>query len=112
MSEEFSSRVAESTRLILVKDGFGGDERSIGVRMNTGRTQGILEWFRPPERNTLRPLGSCIDCVTLGPNLAWAYARVSEPPFQRVHFPFYSTRGALTLCGAPTGGPSQQEPVL
>jgi hypothetical protein len=25
MSEEFSSRVAESTRLILVKDGFGGD---------------------------------------------------------------------------------------
>jgi hypothetical protein len=23
--EEFSSRVAESTRLILVKDGFGGD---------------------------------------------------------------------------------------
>jgi hypothetical protein len=25
MSEEFSSRVAESTRLVLVKDGFGGD---------------------------------------------------------------------------------------
>jgi hypothetical protein len=25
LSEEFSSRVAESTRLILVKDGFGGD---------------------------------------------------------------------------------------
>jgi hypothetical protein len=25
MSEELSSRVAESTRLILVKDGFGGD---------------------------------------------------------------------------------------
>jgi hypothetical protein len=25
MSEEISSRVAESTRLILVKDGFGGD---------------------------------------------------------------------------------------
>jgi hypothetical protein len=25
VSEEFSSRVAESTRLILVKDGFGGD---------------------------------------------------------------------------------------
>jgi hypothetical protein len=25
MSEGFSSRVAESTRLILVKDGFGGD---------------------------------------------------------------------------------------
>jgi hypothetical protein len=25
VSEEISSRVAESTRLILVKDGFGGD---------------------------------------------------------------------------------------
>jgi hypothetical protein len=25
VSEEFFSRVAESTRLILVKDGFGGD---------------------------------------------------------------------------------------
>jgi hypothetical protein len=25
LSEEISSRVAESTRLILVKDGFGGD---------------------------------------------------------------------------------------
>jgi hypothetical protein len=25
LSEEFSNRVAESTRLILVKDGFGGD---------------------------------------------------------------------------------------
>jgi hypothetical protein len=26
----------------------------------------ILEWFGPLERNTLRPLGCCIDCRSLG----------------------------------------------
>jgi hypothetical protein len=30
----------------------------------------------------------------------------------RVHSPFYSLRGVLTLCGAPIGGPGQQESVL
>jgi hypothetical protein len=30
LSEEFPSRVAESTRLILVKDGFGGDLGALG----------------------------------------------------------------------------------
>jgi hypothetical protein len=58
--------VAESTRLILVKDGFGGDlgalDRWTDERRKDTR---ILEWFGPPERNTLRPLGSCIDCVSL-----------------------------------------------
>jgi hypothetical protein len=29
LSEEISSRVVESTRLILVKDGFGGDLRAL-----------------------------------------------------------------------------------
>jgi hypothetical protein len=52
MSEEISSRVAECTRLILVKDGFGGDTR-------------VLEWFEPPERNTLRPFWCGIDCRSL-----------------------------------------------
>jgi hypothetical protein len=54
--------VAECTRLILVKDGFGGDLGALD-RWTDERREGarILEWFGPPERNTLRPLGSCID---------------------------------------------------
>jgi hypothetical protein len=34
--------------------------------MNMGDTQG-LEWFRPPERKTLRPLVCCIVCEDLEP---------------------------------------------
>jgi hypothetical protein len=57
LSEEISSRVADCTRLMLVKDGFGGDLGALDrwadeCRKNTR----ILEWFGPPERNTLRPL--------------------------------------------------------
>jgi hypothetical protein len=58
--------VAECTRLILVKDGFGGDlgalDRWADERREDTR---ILEWFGPPERNTLRPLGCYIDCRSL-----------------------------------------------
>jgi hypothetical protein len=58
--------VAECTRLILVKDGFGGDLGALDRWVNEGRKgTRILEWFGPPERNTLRPLRSCIDCVSL-----------------------------------------------
>jgi hypothetical protein len=67
MSEEISSRVAECTRLILVKEEFGGDlgalDRWADERRKDTR---ILEWFGPPERNTLSPLGCCIDCGSLG----------------------------------------------
>ena len=53
--------MAECTRLILVKDGFGGDlgalDRWADERRKNTR---ILEWFGPPERNTLRPLCDCI----------------------------------------------------
>jgi hypothetical protein len=57
LSEEFSSRVAESTRLILVKDGFGGDLGALDRWTDERRKDTkILEWFGPPERNTLRPL--------------------------------------------------------
>jgi hypothetical protein len=66
MPEEISSRVAECPRLILLKDGFGGDlgalDRWVDECMNDTR---ILEWFGLPERNTLRPLGCCIDCGSL-----------------------------------------------
>jgi hypothetical protein len=67
MSEEFSSRVAECTRLILVKNGFGGDLGALDRWADECR-KGTrnLEWFGPPERNTLRPLRCCIDCVSLG----------------------------------------------
>jgi hypothetical protein len=58
--------VAESTRLILVKDGFGGDLVALDRCADEHRKDTrILEWFGPPERNTLRPLGSCIGCVSL-----------------------------------------------
>jgi hypothetical protein len=58
--------MVKCTRLILVKDVFGGDlgalDRWTDERRKDTR---ILEWFGPPERYTLRPLGSCIDCVSL-----------------------------------------------
>jgi hypothetical protein len=38
-----------------------------------------LEWFGLPERNTLRPLWYCIDCVGPGWNLVWTCVRVYEP---------------------------------
>jgi hypothetical protein len=77
LSEEFSSRVAESTRLILVKDGFGGDLGAFDRRTDEHRKDTeILEWFGPLERNTLRPLWYCIDCESLGWNLAWTCVRV------------------------------------
>jgi hypothetical protein len=70
MSEEISSRVAECTCLILVKEGFGGDLGALDRRVDEHRKDTrILEWFRPPERNTLRPLGSCIDHVSLSVRL-------------------------------------------
>jgi hypothetical protein len=66
MSEEISSRVAECTRLILVKDGFGGDVGALDRWADEhGKDTRILEWFEPPERNTLRPLWCCIDCGSL-----------------------------------------------
>jgi hypothetical protein len=58
--------VVECTRLILVKDGFGGDlgalDRCVDGYKKNAR---ILEWFGPPECNTLHPLWCCIDCVSL-----------------------------------------------
>ena len=74
---------------------------------NTMNTEG-LEWFGPPERNTLRPL-----CVVL-PSLERERVReslcVSVPA--RVNLcssgralPFICPRGARTLSGGPTCGP-------
>jgi hypothetical protein len=59
--------VAECTRLILVKEEFGGDLEAFDRWADEHRKDTrILEWFGPPERNTLRPLRCCIDCGSLG----------------------------------------------
>jgi hypothetical protein len=66
LSEEISSRVAECTRLILVKKEFGGDLGALDRWADEHRKDiRILEWFGLPECNTLRPLGCCIDCGSL-----------------------------------------------
>jgi hypothetical protein len=66
VSEEISSRVAECTRLILVKDGFGGGLGALDRWADKNRKYTrVLEWFGPPERNTLRPLWCGIDCRSL-----------------------------------------------
>jgi hypothetical protein len=58
--------VAECTRLILVKDGFGGDLGALDQWADEHRKgTRILQWFGPPERKTLRPLWCCIDCRSL-----------------------------------------------
>jgi hypothetical protein len=58
--------VAECTRLILVKDEFGGDLGVLDRWADEHRKDiRILEWFGPPERNTLRPLWCGIDCRSL-----------------------------------------------
>jgi hypothetical protein len=71
LSEEISSRVAECTRLILVKDGFGGDLGTLDRWADEHRKDTrILEWFGPLERNTLHPLRSCISCRGLSESLS------------------------------------------
>jgi hypothetical protein len=52
-----SSRVAECTHLILRTRGLS---RVSPRRCENTKTHKDLEWFGPPERNTLCPLASCI----------------------------------------------------
>ena len=66
-----------------------------------------LEWFGPPEHNTLRPL--CV--VLLESGKAWSSvqcasqcASVNLCSSGRA-LPFICPRGARTLSGAPTYGP-------
>ena len=66
-----------------------------------------LEWFGPPERNTLRPL-----CVVL-PSHEGEEVRELESVWRACvnlcssgrALPFICPRGARTLSGAPTCGP-------
>ena len=61
-----------------------------------------LEWFGPPERNTLRPL-----CVVL-PSHESEEVRELESvwicPVHSERLPFISQGGAYTAVGSPTGG--------
>ena len=40
-----------------------------------------LEWFGPPERNTLRPLGDVLFLVVYEPILCWALALTQPEVF-------------------------------
>jgi hypothetical protein len=58
--------VAECTRQILVKEEFRGDLGALDRCADEHRkNMRILEWFGPPEHNTLCPLECCIDCGSL-----------------------------------------------
>src|SRR6185312_9334533 len=66
-----------------------------------------LEWFGPPERNTLRPLGDvlflvvCMNLSSAGLGSCPARGLLAAPP------PFIDQGGADTLdVDAPTGGPN------
>ena len=74
---------------------------------NTMNTAG-LEWFGPPERNTLRPLVLyCLPSRESSRELVCA--REAFPPVSPCSsgraLPFICPRGARTLSGAPTCGP-------
>jgi hypothetical protein len=59
--------VAECTYLILVKEEFRGDLGALDRWADEHKKDiKILERFGPSERNTLYPLGCCIDCGSLG----------------------------------------------
>ena len=75
------------------------------LRSISSKTQGTqqgLEWFGPPERNTLRPL-----CVVL-PSHESEEVRELESvwicPVHSERLPFISQGGAYTVVGSPTGG--------
>ena len=62
--------MAERTRLFPVREDSGkyfGDWADLDLRQHT-RTHD-LEWFGPPERNTLRPLGEVLFLIVYEPIL-------------------------------------------
>ena len=57
-----------------------------------------LEWFGPPERNTLRPL-----CVVLPSHESEKVVRAWVCLVHGERLPFISQGGAYTAVGSPTG---------
>ena len=73
--------MAERTRLFPVREDSGkyfGDGADLALRQHT-RTHD-LEWFGPPERNTLRPLGGVLFLVVYEPILRRVLA-LTQPEF-------------------------------
>ena len=71
-----------------------------------------LEWFGPPERNTLRPLGAVLlESEELGAQSSVCLSvllRASESPFLCTASAslLYLNGGAYMAAGSPTGGPN------
>ena len=66
--------MAERTRLFPVREDSGkyfGDGADLALRQHTRAHD--LEWFGPPERNTLRPLGDVLFLVVYEPILCLAF---------------------------------------
>ena len=66
-----------------------------------------LEWFEPPERNTLRPL-----CVVLFLGLWMSLSSATKSlfgpePSSNGRIPFIEQGGRVHRRGAPTGGPNK-----
>ena len=71
-----------------------------------------LEWFGPPERNTLRPLGAVLlESEERGAQSSVCLSvllRASEKPFLCTASAslLYLSGGAYMAAGSPTGGPN------
>ena len=71
-----------------------------------------LEWFGPPERNTIRPLGAVLlESEELGAQSGMCLSvllRASEKPFLCTASAslLYLNGGAYMAAGSPTGGPN------
>ena len=73
---------------------------SISIK-NTMNTAG-LEWFGPPERNTLRPL--CVVLPSLEREFARACVSLESPQCIASALLLYLKRGAYMAVGSPTSG--------
>ena len=74
--------MAERTRLFPVREDSGkyfGDWADLALG-GSSQEHTILEWFGPPERNTLRPLGDVLFLVVYEHILCQALA-FTQPPF-------------------------------
>ena len=64
-----------------------------------------LEWYGPPERNTLRPLGAVLlESEELG---AQSSVCLCVLVVYSERLPFISQGGAYMAVGSPTGGPNR-----
>ena len=75
--------------------------------INNIRTHGYLEWFGPPERNTLRPLRVVL-LLGLWMRLSSASKTLFGPPsFSNRRLPFIEQGRREHRYWTPTGGPNK-----